>query len=116
MMKREAWLVNTGRGEIVEEGALFEVLQARRIAGAALDAFATEPLPQDSPFRALDNVILTPHSVGHTVEGVGAIEPALLENIRRILLDQLPLICKNPQAEPAWRQRLHRLALGQTPL
>ena len=110
MMKPDALLVNTGRGEIVDEPALIEALRDGRIAGAALDAFATEPLPADSPLRTLDRVILTPHCVGHTVEGIDAIEPALLENIRRILRGALPLICKNPMAEPAWRERLRRLS------
>jgi phosphoglycerate dehydrogenase-like enzyme len=115
MMKRDAWLVNTGRGELVDEAALVETLRDQRIAGAALDTFAAEPLLQDSPLRGLENVILTPHCVGHTVEGVAAIEPALLENIRRILRGDLPLICKNPRAEPAWRARLARFAPGDPP-
>ena len=108
LMKPLAVLVNTGRGEIVDEAALVTALAERRILAAALDAFATEPLPVDSPLRRLDNVILTPHCVGHTVEGVAAIAPTLLENVRRILEGELPLICKNPQCEPAWRERLKR--------
>ena len=109
LMKPDALLVNTGRGEVIDEGALVDALSLRRIAGAALDAFATEPLPADHPLRKLDNVILTPHAVGHTVEGVAAIAPALQENIDRILRGALPLICKNSHAEPAWRDRLSRL-------
>ena len=80
LMKPDALLVNTGRGAIVEEAALVAALRDKRIAGAALDAFAAEPLPADSPLRQLDNVILTPHCVGHTQESVAAIGPALLEN------------------------------------
>ena len=110
LMKSDALLVNTGRGPIVDEDALVAALRDRRIAGAALDAFATEPLPADSPLRGLDNVILTPHCVGHTQESVAALGPALLDNIRHILRGELPPICKNPQAEPAWRERLRRLA------
>ena len=109
LMKPHALLVNTGRGELIDEAALLDALSRRRIAGAALDAFAAEPLPADHPFRVLDNVILTPHAVGHTVEGVAAIAPALLENIARILRGELPLICKNSHAEPTWRARLRRL-------
>lgn len=109
LMKPGALLVNTARGDIVAEDALIAALRDGRIAGAALDAFATEPLPADSALRGLDHVILTPHCVGHSVEGVAAIAPALLENIRRILRGELPLICKNPHAEPAWRVRLARL-------
>jgi D-3-phosphoglycerate dehydrogenase len=108
-MKPDAFLINTGRGELVDEEALFETLSGRRIAGAALDTFAVEPLPPDSPLRGLDNVILTPHTVGHTVEGADEFVPVLAENIRRILAGELPLHCPNPQAEPAWRARLERL-------
>lgn len=60
-MKPSAYLINTSRGPIVDERALFEALSARRIAGAALDVYAKEPLPLDDPIRGLDNVILLPH-------------------------------------------------------
>jgi phosphoglycerate dehydrogenase-like enzyme len=61
LMKPTAWLVNTSRGPLVEQSALIETLRAKRIAGAALDVFATEPLPPDHPFRTLPNVVGTPH-------------------------------------------------------
>ncbi|MFH1604224.1 MAG: NAD(P)-dependent oxidoreductase, partial [Pseudomonadota bacterium] len=61
LMKNNAYLVNTSRGEAIDEGALYRALKDGRIAGAALDTFEVEPLPQDSPLRSLDNVILTPH-------------------------------------------------------
>ncbi|MGW4486057.1 D-2-hydroxyacid dehydrogenase family protein [Amycolatopsis sp. NPDC004368] len=60
-MKATAWLVNTSRGPVVEEGALLDALRARRIAGAALDVYDVEPLPVEHPLRGLDNVVLTPH-------------------------------------------------------
>jgi D-3-phosphoglycerate dehydrogenase len=108
-MRPDAFLVNTGRGEIIDEVALFETLRDRRIAGAALDTFTVEPLPAASPLRGLDNVILTPHAVGHTIEGADEFIPVLAENIRRIAAGQMPLHCPNPRAEPAWRARLNRL-------
>jgi len=67
LMKPTAWLINTSRGRIVDQGALIEALRARKIAGAALDVFDDEPLPADHPFRRLDNVLATPH-IGYVTE------------------------------------------------
>ncbi len=67
-MKPTAFLINTARGPIVDEAALVEALRDRRIAGAALDVFETEPLPAGSPLVELDNVVLTSHSIGWTEE------------------------------------------------
>jgi len=61
LMKPTAYIVNTSRGPIIDEKALLKTLQERRIAGAAIDVYGTEPLPADDPFRKLDNVLLLPH-------------------------------------------------------
>jgi len=66
-MKPGSILVNTSRGPIVDEAALVETLRAKRIRGAGIDVYGTEPLPPDHPVRALDNVVLTPH-VGYVTE------------------------------------------------
>ena len=66
-MKPTAYLVNTARGPIVDEAALLQTLQQKRIAGAAIDVFSVEPLPVDHPFRKLDNMVLTPH-LGYATE------------------------------------------------
>lgn len=68
LMKASAWLVNTSRGPLVDETALIDALSRRAIAGAPLDVFETEPLPDVHPFRTLDNVLTTPH-VGFVTQG-----------------------------------------------
>jgi phosphoglycerate dehydrogenase-like enzyme len=109
-MKRSAFLINTSRGGVVDEKALYAALKSHRIAGAALDAFELEPLPPDHPLRELDNVILTPHMVGHTQEIFDAIPGAALQNIDRIMEGQAPLYLRNPDVLPIWQQRLAQLA------
>ena len=69
-MKPSAYLVNTARGPIVDEAALLEALQQKKIAGAGIDVFSVEPLPVDHPFRNLDNLVLTPHLGYATQEGL----------------------------------------------
>ncbi len=68
LMKPTVVLINTARGELVDEAALVEAVRAGRIAGAAIDVFAQEPLPKDSPLRMLDRVLLTPHLAASTAE------------------------------------------------
>jgi D-3-phosphoglycerate dehydrogenase len=69
-MKPEAFLINTSRGLIVNEAALIEALKNEKVAGAGLDVFNKEPIPEDSPLLGLKNVILTPHSAALTRECV----------------------------------------------
>jgi len=68
LMKPTAVLINTARGELVDEVALADAIKEKRIGGAAIDVFAVEPLPADSPLRSLDRVILTPHLAASTSE------------------------------------------------
>jgi phosphoglycerate dehydrogenase-like enzyme len=69
LMKPSARLVNTSRGPIVEEAALIEALACRRIAGAAIDTYDTEPLPLDHPYRQIPNLLATPH-IGYVSRGL----------------------------------------------
>jgi phosphoglycerate dehydrogenase-like enzyme len=104
-MKRNAILVNTARGAIVNEAALAEALKQKTIAGAALDCFAVEPLPAESPLRGLRNIILTPHMIGHTVEAHHSLEVATRENLSRVLSGQPPCYVVNPAVLPAWTKK-----------
>jgi len=85
LMKPGAYLINTSRGPIVEERALIEVLKNRKIAGAALDVFDEEPLPDEHPLRKLDNVVLTPHLGYVTVENYRLAYGDAVEDIRAFL-------------------------------
>ena len=87
-MKSTAYLVNIGRGELVDEGALTEALQKAWIAGAGLDVFETEPLPSDSPLWKMDNVILSPHVAGFTPEYDRRAIDLFTANLRRYLEGQ----------------------------
>ena len=80
-MKPTSYLVNTARGPIVDEAALLETLQQRKIAGAAIDVFSVEPLPVDHLFRKLDNIVLTPHLGYVTEEGFRSHYSQMVEGI-----------------------------------
>lgn len=111
LMRPTAFLVNLARGAIVDETALAEALAARGIAGAALDVFAVEPLPMDSPLRACPNVLLTPHHVGHTQEGDASLLPAIIDNVLALLEGRAPPFVRNPEVLPAWSARFGGRAL-----
>lgn len=68
-MKSTAFLINTSRGPIIDEAALIDVLKNKKIAGAAIDVYNTEPLPKDHPFRSMENVLATPH-IGYVSQGL----------------------------------------------
>ena len=82
LLKNDAFLVNTSRGPIVDEAALIDALERRAIAGAGLDVFDVEPLPEDHPFRRLDNTVITPHLGYVSVDNYRAYFPAMVEDIR----------------------------------
>jgi phosphoglycerate dehydrogenase-like enzyme len=88
-MKPSAFLVNLARGGIVDEEALVGALRDKRLAGAALDVFATEPLPEDHPFWSMDNVIVTPHLGGFHDQYAEEALPTVVENFRKFLAGDL---------------------------
>lgn len=84
-MKPTAYLVNTSRGPVVKEGALYDALSKGKIAGAALDVREQEPPPKDSPLNKLDNVLLTPHVAAFTKEAQNKVVESLGEDVDRVL-------------------------------
>jgi len=84
-MKPTAYYISAGRGQTVDEVALLAVLRERRIAGAALEVFQTEPLPASSPFWDLPNVFITPHIGGYVIEYEDFIMPLIVDNMRLFL-------------------------------
>jgi phosphoglycerate dehydrogenase-like enzyme len=84
-MKADSYLINVGRGPLVDEAALIEALKENRIAGAALDVFVEEPLPKESAFWALDNVLITPHTAAVTERLWERHYQLIVENLNRFL-------------------------------
>ena len=84
-MKPGAILVNVGRGGVVDESALIDALRSERLAGAALDVFAREPLPADSPLWELPNVLVSPHTAALSPHENERIASLFVENLRRYL-------------------------------
>jgi D-3-phosphoglycerate dehydrogenase len=78
-----AYLINAARGGILDEAALLAAVQSGGMAGAALDVFATEPLPAESPLRTEDRILLSPHSGGATRQAQARLIAAVVDNIRR---------------------------------
>jgi len=91
LMKPSAYLINVARGRVVDEAALVEALAARRIAGAALDVTAEEPLPHSSPLWAMEHVLVTPHTAGETRRYEDNVIEILRENLARLWRGELQL-------------------------
>jgi D-3-phosphoglycerate dehydrogenase len=89
-MKRSAYVINTSRGPLIDEAALAEALEQGWIAGAALDVFETEPLPESSPLRRLDNVLLTPHVAGLSDESQERARRTVARAVADVLLGSWP--------------------------
>jgi phosphoglycerate dehydrogenase-like enzyme len=97
LMKKTAYFINTARGAIVDENALFKVLDEKAIAGAALDVFVEEPLPKSSPLTKLDNVVLAPHLGWPTDAGFHGFAENAVENILNYMDGKLTRAV-NPEA------------------
>jgi phosphoglycerate dehydrogenase-like enzyme len=90
LMKSSAFLVNTSRGPIVDEGALISALRDGQIGGAALDVYDVEPVRADHPLLTLDNVLLAPHLGYSTVSAIESFMELSLENVRAWMAGELP--------------------------
>jgi len=90
-MKNSGYLINVGRGGLIDEQALIRAISTKQIAGAALDVFAQEPLAQDSPLWDLENVLITPHISGISQYLTEETLSLFIENLKRYLSD-LPLL------------------------
>lgn len=106
LMKRDAYLINTARGGLVDEAALVVALETGAIAGAALDVFEEEPLSDDHPLRGLSNVILTPHAIGHSIELWEAIPRVAAEQVTAILAGEVCRHVANQHVLPRWREMI----------
>jgi phosphoglycerate dehydrogenase-like enzyme len=104
-MKPTALLVNTARGEVVDEEAVARALGEQWIAGAAVDAFVKEPMPADHPYRNIDpeRLILTPHNIAHSEAGRRANLRLALDQILAVGRGEPPAHAVNPDAVARWR-------------
>ena len=109
LMKPTAVLINTARGELVDEVALAQALRDKRIGGAAIDVFAVEPLPADSPLRGLDRVILTPHLAASTAEAQERVAVEICTAVRDALVAGDLSFAINIPGIPAGSDTLRRL-------
>ncbi|MDB5397155.1 MAG: dehydrogenase [Rhodospirillales bacterium] len=106
LMKPTAYLINTGRGQIIDEPALYAALAEGRIAGAALDVFEQEPVPPDNPILKLDNVIVSPHSLCWTDECYRMIAESAFRSVISVASGRRPdnLVNSGALAHPRWAQ------------
>jgi len=99
--KAGACIVNVSRGAVIDDAALIEALRAGRLGGAALDVFVEQPLPANHPFYSLENVLLTPHLAGGSMDSTRAISIRAAEQALQILAGEKPRHFYNPEV---WEQ------------
>ena len=90
-MKETAILINVSRGGLVDSDALLNALENDKILCAGLDTHAEEPVPKDSRFMTLDNIVMTDHAAYNTVEGVAELKEKSARNIAAVLLGKRPV-------------------------
>ncbi|MCX7140020.1 MAG: hydroxyacid dehydrogenase [Proteobacteria bacterium] len=113
LMKPTAVLVNVSRGPVVDQAALVAALRERRIGGAGLDVFEQQPLAPGDPLFEFDNVVLTPHLAGLSLESMQRMSVIAAEDVLRILAGDKPVNFFNPEVWPAALRRRASLESGQ---
>ena len=104
-MKDSSWLINVGRGAVVEEEALVQALKEKRIGGAMLDVYEHYRLEPGHPLLELDNAVLTPHLAGMTAESRSRVGMLAAEDTLRMLAGERPRHLVNPEAWEAFTIR-----------
>ena len=98
-------LVNTSRGPVIDQAALIDVMRSRRIAAAALDVFESEPLDADHELRHMDNVIVTPHMAGYSVEAMADLRADMCNTVAEWIRDSWSPRVLNPEVKGSLRPR-----------
>jgi D-3-phosphoglycerate dehydrogenase len=104
-LKSSAYLINTARGGLVDQAALYEALSACRLAGAALDVTDPEPIPPDDPLLKLENVIVTPHSAHASIPALLAVLMRPVEEMVRVFRGEWPVGLINPDAKERYSRK-----------
>lgn len=108
-MKPSAHLINIARGAVVDQEALIDILVSKKIAGAALDVFTTQPLPESSILYELEHVLLSPHMAGITDDSLLAVGASVARQVKQLLKGQLPEHLVNRQASAQIQARIQHL-------
>jgi glyoxylate reductase len=110
-MKKTAYLINTARGPIVDEAALTRALKEGWIQGAAIDVFEQEPTPNDNPLLKMDNIIVTPHALGHLDQTRSTMIRELTEQISSVIRNEIPVLSPNKEVwnKPGFQAKLKKL-------
>ena len=111
LMKPTSFVINTARGPVVDQNALYEALKSQQIAGAGIDVFEVEPTPLGEPITKLDNVLLAPHALCWTDECFAGIGAADIKAVQSVMRGEVPrgLVNSEIANSPGWQAKLARL-------
>jgi D-3-phosphoglycerate dehydrogenase len=105
MMKKTAFIVNTGRGPVIQNKALYKALTEGWIAGAGLDVLEKEPPDKDEPLLKLENVVFTPHYASYTEEAYHELHVKVAQQAVQVMKGEWPKYFANPEVKPKARMR-----------